>query len=171
MGGRPPIHIDEKQLRQCALIHCTKEETADLLGISMTTLNSKLRQKKYGTIWREGRASGKMSLRRAMFRSALGEPERIEDRELPDGSKLRTIHKGIPPNVQAQIWLSKQSPERGGLGMRDSDPGDGGVTGDLTLFDLLVASADTPKPEIEDQRAEAIDGEVVEDPAPTTATG
>jgi hypothetical protein len=92
--ARPKKIIDTHQVKNMAAIGCTMEEMASILKCSVDLL-----ERRFADVIREGRDTGKMSLRRAMFKSA--------------------IEKG---NIQAQIWLSKNW-----LGMRDriehsSDP-------------------------------------------------
>lgn len=83
--ARPRKQIDLDQLRQCALIHCTMEEIGRITGVSVATL-----ERRYADIIKDARATGKMSLRRALWKSALG------------------------GNTGAQVWLSKNE-----LGYRD----------------------------------------------------
>lgn len=63
--GRPRKPVDEKLLRGLARIHCTQNEMALLLGVSVDTL-----QNNYSAIIHEGMADGKMSVRRAQLKAA-----------------------------------------------------------------------------------------------------
>lgn len=83
--ARPKKVIDEKLLRKLAVIHCNQEEMASVLGISVDTI-----QRRYAAQIKDGRAEGKMSLRRKMWEMALN------------------------GNVTLLIWLSKNE-----LGMSD----------------------------------------------------
>lgn len=83
--ARPRKMIDESLLRKLAVIHCNQEEMASVLGVSVDTL-----QRRYAAQIKEGRAEGKMSLRRKMWEMALN------------------------GNVALLIWLSKNE-----LGMSD----------------------------------------------------
>lgn len=83
--ARPKKEVNEQMLKQLAGIHCTMNEMSAMLGVSVDTL-----ERRYADTIKEARESGKMSLRRAMFKKAL------------DG------------NPTMQIWLSKQH-----LGMVD----------------------------------------------------
>lgn len=79
-----PEKLDEKKLKimaGLASLHCTFPEIAAALSVDETTL---YKNEKYSSIIHKGREKGKMKLRRAMFKSALG------------------------GNVVMQIWLSKQ---------------------------------------------------------------
>jgi hypothetical protein len=62
--GRPSIEVDENQLLQLGAIHCTMEEIAAVLSMSVDTLQ------KYSHIIKRGREQGKMSLRRMQWKSA-----------------------------------------------------------------------------------------------------
>ena len=79
--ARPRKPIDEKLVFQLAQIHCTVDEIAHLTGVSVATI-----QRRFATPMAKARSEGKISLRRAMWKSAL--------------------EKG---NFKAQQWLSKQS--------------------------------------------------------------
>jgi len=76
--ARPRKVIDETLLRKLAVIHCNQEEMSSVLGVSVDTL-----QRRYAAQIKEGRAEGKMSLRRKMWEMALN------------------------GNVSLLIWLSK----------------------------------------------------------------
>lgn len=74
--ARPKIELDEKQwasVEYMAIIHCTGEEIAGVLGISYDTLERLIRSryKMSFTEWyKEKSANGKMSLRRLQWKSA-----------------------------------------------------------------------------------------------------
>lgn len=149
--GRPPgpvpVVIDEEQLRNLATIGCTIAEAALILGLQEDTLRKRLKRRPLATIWHRARATGKMSLRRSLYQSALGTPDRTETRTLPDGTVQTQTFKGSAPNVSAQIWLSKQQESHGGLGFRDT-PKDGEIDDSaMTLEDLLVEAIRRPEPE------------------------
>jgi hypothetical protein len=88
-GGRPEKTIDLEEVRRLAAIMCTQMEIAAVLGVDVSTLK---RREGFALVYKDGQDEGKMSLRRAMFKSALG------------GSYVM------------QIWLSKQH-----LGMKDKN--------------------------------------------------
>jgi hypothetical protein len=79
--SRPRKSIDYGLVESMAQIHCTQEEIAEVLGISVRTLQ---RRAKFCRIYKKGREKGKASVRRMQFKSA---------------------EKG---NVTMQIWLGKQ---------------------------------------------------------------
>lgn len=76
--ARPRKVIDEALLRKLAVIHCTQEEMASVVGVSVDTLH-----RRYAEQIKSGRDEGKMSLRRKMWELALS------------------------GNVSLLIWLSK----------------------------------------------------------------
>lgn len=79
--GRPKIKIDYELAGKLANIHCTQEEIASHLGVSVDTLQ---RDVKFCGIYKKGMDEGRMSLRRMQFKAAS------------DG------------NITMQIWLGKQ---------------------------------------------------------------
>jgi hypothetical protein len=76
--GRPLLDIDEQQVRALAAINCTMVEIASVVGCSVDTL-----EKRFADIIKEGRATGRSSLRRYMWEA---------------------VQKG---NITMMIWLSK----------------------------------------------------------------
>lgn len=78
--GRPLLDIKEELVEELAAINCTMKEIAAVVGCSVDTLENR-----FSDVIQKGRERGKMSLKRAMFDSA--------------------VTKG---NVVMQIWLSKQ---------------------------------------------------------------
>jgi hypothetical protein len=76
--ARPRKPVDEALLRKLAVIHCNQDEMASVLGVSVDTL-----QRRFAAQIKDGRAEGKMSLRRKMWEMALN------------------------GNVSLLIWLSK----------------------------------------------------------------
>lgn len=63
--GRPPSEVDLALLKKLARIHCTQEEMADILGVSVDTLT-----RNFADAIKEARAHGRSSLRRKQFRIA-----------------------------------------------------------------------------------------------------
>lgn len=57
--ARPKIKVDTEMLKRLASILCTMEEMATIVGCSVDTLENR-----FSDVIKEGRASGKMSLRR-----------------------------------------------------------------------------------------------------------
>lgn len=74
----PKKMIDEDQLKKLAAINCSLDEMSDILKISVDTLG-----RRYADVIKEGRSSGKMSLKRKMFDAAMN------------------------GNITMMIWLSK----------------------------------------------------------------
>lgn len=117
--ARPKIELDEKQwasLEYMAIIHCTGEEMAGVLGISYDTLERivKTRHKKSFTEWyKEKSANGKMSLRRYQWKSAeagnttmqiflgkqwLGQTEKTDDTISVDFEDLTPLAEMLKEN-------------------------------------------------------------------------
>lgn len=64
-GGRPKIKVDKEQVKKLAELQCTLKEIAYIFGCSTDTITRNCRDElDYGY------ASGKIKLRRAMFRNA-----------------------------------------------------------------------------------------------------
>ena len=80
-GGRPRIKIDYAACEKLARIMCTQSEIAEVLGVSLSTLEH---DKEFLRIHKKGIEAGKASLRRMQWKSAEG------------------------GNVTSQIWLGKQ---------------------------------------------------------------
>lgn len=79
--GRPPIDIDYVACEKLARIMCTHSEIAEVLGVSLSTLEH---DQQFLQVHKKGIEAGKASLRRMQWKSA------------EDG------------NVTSQIWLGKQ---------------------------------------------------------------
>lgn len=73
-GGRPPIEIDMKLLKELASIQCTEAEMCAILGVSQDTFARRKADPEFAQILENGRLHGKVSLRRAHFRLAMTNP-------------------------------------------------------------------------------------------------
>lgn len=74
-GGRPKVDVDWETLNELCNIQCTGVECASVLGIHYDTLNEKIKEKGYPGFpeyLKVHGGSGKASLRRAQWKSALG---------------------------------------------------------------------------------------------------
>ena len=80
-GGRPKKEIDYKLVERLAKIHCTQQEIADILDLS---LNKCTGDAEFMVIYKKGISNAKMSLRRKQWQA---------------------VEKG---NVGMMIWLGKQ---------------------------------------------------------------
>lgn len=93
-GGAPRIQFDLEEIGKLAALHCTDEEIAAFVGCSVDTI---MRRRKdtpeFCEVLEKGKAQGRISLRRAMFRNAES------------------------GNATMQIWLSKNW-----LGYQDMPP-------------------------------------------------
>ena len=77
--GRPLKEIDAEQVKKLAMINCSYEEIAAVIGCDPKTLTNRFSQ-----VIKEGREHGKSSLKRAMWKKGV-----------------------IEGNCTMQIWLSK----------------------------------------------------------------
>ena len=66
-AGRPKIQLDERQIRELASIGCAMTEIACIVGVHVDTLRDN-----YSRAIDEGREHGKVSLRRAQWKAAIG---------------------------------------------------------------------------------------------------
>ena len=67
MAGRPKFKIDYETVRKLASIMCTESEIASFLGCDVRTLQ---RDKDFVAVYKEGKETGKMSLRRMQWKLA-----------------------------------------------------------------------------------------------------
>ena len=85
--GRPTKQIDFKLLEELCKIQCTAEEIASVLGVSVDTIDRRLKEQEYqgfADYYKKFSDQGKKSLRRKQMEVALG------------------------GNVSMLIWLGKQ---------------------------------------------------------------
>lgn len=94
--GRRRVDIDLAEFEKLAGLQCTQEEIAEWFGVSVATIESRLKEPAYRDAWTRGKAKGKVALRRAQFNNAVKRN-----------------------NASLQIWLGKQW-----LGQRDGDLSD-----------------------------------------------
>ena len=98
--GRPEIEFNLEELEKLARLQCTQEEIASFFGCSIDTIQRRMKDdEEFCGAYKKGVDEGKMSLRRAQFKAALG------------------------GNVTMQIWLGKQY-----LGQSDKQEVDSAVT-------------------------------------------
>ena len=90
---RKRVDIDLDEFEKLAGLQCTREEVAEWFGVSLATIESRLREKPYREAWERGKGRGKVALRRAQYNNAVKRN-----------------------NASLQIWLGKQW-----LGQRDGD--------------------------------------------------
>ena len=75
-GGRPRKDVDLTILQGLAEIQCTAEECAGVLGVSVDTIDRRLKDEGHGgfaDFYKKHADSGKASLRRAQWRMAIEE--------------------------------------------------------------------------------------------------
>jgi hypothetical protein len=68
--ARPEAKIDLAELEKLAGMQCTNEEIAAFFGISTRTIVRRCRTEKFRDIIEQGRAKGRVSVRRALFKLA-----------------------------------------------------------------------------------------------------
>lgn len=84
-GGRPRLTFDLRQVEELGRIQSTQAELAAVLGCGLSTVKDRLaNDEEFSTAYERGMESGKSSLRRLQWKSAVG------------------------GNVTMQIWLGKQ---------------------------------------------------------------
>ena len=77
MAGRKLIQINQQTFESLLKIHCTQEETAAVLGVSINTLKSWCRRtydKSFGEVADLYRSFGRASLRRTLYKHAEKNP-------------------------------------------------------------------------------------------------
>jgi hypothetical protein len=89
--GRKPIHIDLLELEKLSSLHCTYQELADWFGVSVRTLELRLKRPEFAEAMQRGRSKGRISVRRA---------------------QMKMLESG---NSTMGVWLGKQM-----LGQRDT---------------------------------------------------
>ena len=116
-GGAPIKEIDYKQLEKLCAIQCTGEECAAILKIDYDTLNRALKRDNHGGFtdyFKKNSATGKASLRRRQYKSAVEEG-----------------------NIPMMIWLGKQY-----LGQKEPDRTETTVVINNSLADIVGSAAD-----------------------------
>ena len=106
-AGRPPLELDPIKFRELCRIQCTLKEIAGVMETTEKTLIEWVKRtygENFYSVYQKYSAGGKMSLRRAMFRNAIGSPSK----EWTDSAGVKQNIQEIRPNATTQIWLSKQ---------------------------------------------------------------
>ena len=71
-AGRPKIVFDYEGVRKLAIIGCTEQEMADFFGCSVDTITRrKVDDPEFCGALLKGKAEGKMSLRRSLYKLAV----------------------------------------------------------------------------------------------------
>src|SRR5215510_8876352 len=68
--ARPKVKIDLAELEKLCGMQCTDEEIAAFLGLSTKTIERRRQQKQFREVMDRGKAKGRVSVRRALFRLA-----------------------------------------------------------------------------------------------------
>jgi len=120
--GRPKIEIDFNQLQAFCQVLCTKEEICLFLGVSLTTLDRRIEEltgQTFEVFYKKHSTGGKMSLRRAQYKSALeGNPtmliwmgkQTIGQRDKPEGDDM-AIPQPISITIQVEDAANKHQSE------------------------------------------------------------
>lgn len=124
---KDPVKL--RELEQLCRLQCTYAEIAAFFAVDVATVERWAARPRYRTVMERGKQTGLISLRRAQFTSAVGDPE-----------------KGIAGNVTAQIWLGKQL-----LGQKDQVNNAGSIDIGFTgsAVDVLISrvrSLSSPAP-------------------------
>lgn len=120
-AGRPPIEIDMSQLEAFCQVLCTQEEIALFLGCSISTIIRRVKEAtgvNFERFYKKHSSGGKMSLRRAQYKAAIG------------------------GNSAMLIWLGKQD-----LGQRDKPKGEEIATPQPVAITIQVKDASKQKAE------------------------
>ena len=98
------IEVDMDLLGRLASIQCTQAECAAVLGVSLDTIKNRIKKATgagYEDFYQRHADEGKVSLRRAQFKAALGASAVAATGDRP-------ATKAVAPNIIMQIWLGKQ---------------------------------------------------------------
>ena len=68
--GRPEAKIDLAELEKLCGMQCTDEEIAAFFGVSTRTIERRRKVPKFRELMDQGRAKGRVSVRRSLFRQA-----------------------------------------------------------------------------------------------------
>src|SRR5947209_13953068 len=68
--ARPKVKIDLAELEKLCGMQCTDEEVAAFLGVSTKTIERRRQVKQFREVMERGKAKGRVSVRRALFRLA-----------------------------------------------------------------------------------------------------
>jgi hypothetical protein len=67
---RPKAKIDLAELEKLCVMQCTDDEVAAFFGVSTRTIERRRQVKKFNDVMERGRAKGRVSVRRNLFRLA-----------------------------------------------------------------------------------------------------
>src|SRR5215813_13411698 len=68
--ARPRVKIDLTELEKLSGMQCTDEDVAAFFGGSSRTIERRRQQKRFREVMERGKAKGRVSVRRALFRQA-----------------------------------------------------------------------------------------------------
>src|SRR6266849_4748748 len=70
--ARPKVKIDLAELEKLCVMQCTDDEVAAFFGVSTRTIERRRQVKKFNDVMDRGKAKGRLSVRRHLFRLAGG---------------------------------------------------------------------------------------------------
>jgi hypothetical protein len=135
--SRPTKPIDLGQLEKLAILHCTDDEIASFLGITVRTLRRRKQNPAFAAVLENGRNKAKAMLRRLQFEKAqqgnvtmliwlgkqiLGQNDHVEHE--PDRPRDAPI-----PVEQVRSKLFDRLTKRAAFARRTADPGFPGTPG------------------------------------------
>ncbi len=123
--GRPPVPIDWKQVEALCRIHCTKDEIAEIIQCSPASLYRHVKEEfgiTFDVYYQQHTASGKMSLRRAMWDKA------IKKEYFPAQKFLAENHLGMAEKVETvqtpTVTIERSNGDKLIMGVRGGDDKD-----------------------------------------------
>lgn len=108
--GRPAVVPNWELVERLAFLHCSIEEIAYGVGMSVEALQNDRNGPIFGAILDRSRARLREQLRRTQIHMALGDPGAPADKK-----KKIPARPPVPPDKTMLIWLGKQY-----LGQRDT---------------------------------------------------
>ena len=171
-AGRPLAEFDPNQFKKLCEIQCTMLEITGIFDTTEKTLIEWVKRtygENFSSVYKKLSAGGKMSLRRSMFRNAIGSA----GKEWTDERGVKQTVTEIKPSATSQIWLSKQH-----LGMSDKteleitakpyviESPDGKDVITLGVEDVREIDGDTIDVEaIEDSESKYYEGDLEDEPS------
>jgi hypothetical protein len=101
--GRPKKQLNYEAIEKLASIHCTQDEIASFLGVSVKTLQ---RDAEFCRLYKKGMDEGRMSLRRTQFKLAERNPAMaifLGKQYLGQTDKVETTIATIDDNLRNEV--------------------------------------------------------------------
>lgn len=119
--GAPIKEVNWKTFENLCAIHCTEEEISMILGVSMDTLERRIKETydcTFAELYKQKAADGKMSLRRTMWDKALRKQDNtmliwLSKNHLGMKDEVEHTHSGNPdkPVNVKYVWADKAGVE------------------------------------------------------------